>query len=138
MDKNVKFFYDFLDSMIYDGARLHMAERLAEAEDKARDLGYMFDWIHQWLRKRDEAEELGLGVCDTTTWNFYECVCYDENGIAQANEVDIDFGDDGHPCGQPLRRVIEAQLTLQVFDAIRKQSLATASQHYLNRDYTCE
>lgn len=83
------------------------AQELANAEAWGRDAGLCFHWTID-------------PVTDSSDWTDGEpyavwlCTAYDESGTIVASLGAVDFGPDGEPWGQPYRRVVEAELALEV------------------------
>ena len=83
------------------------AQRLAIAERRASDAGIAFAWERdgfdssEWTDERDPP---------TATW---QCTVFDSNGHSIDCMGGIDFGD-GEPWGAPYRRVVEAQMAMEI------------------------
>lgn len=107
-----KFFYDNAGYSYPSGAnanvkkqhRTRNAVKLARAEEWARENDYSF----RWQEDRDATAE-----AEYTQW---QCDIFDADGDPVTGIGGVDFGEEGEPWGDPYRRVIEAELALDVMD----------------------
>lgn len=96
--------------------RRRCARALADAEARAREEGYTFEWetdLHctsaDWIeRGRD-------GGPDRDPWTTWACVVRDDQGNVCGALSGVDFGRGGDPWGEPYRRVVEAELASEQF-----------------------
>jgi len=87
--------------------RARCAVQLAQAEEKARQGGYAFEWqIDPDVTAADWSTDM-----DHETWL---CTMYNEAGEHVSNLGGIDFGPDGSPYGDTYKRVIEAEIASEI------------------------
>lgn len=103
--ENAGFSYDPKKETPEDGRRRHACE-LADAEQRARNLGYSFAWEPDVIDSSDFSDE-------KPAWGLWMCVIYRPDGKVCGSLSGIDFGRDGSPHGDPYRRVVEAELALE-------------------------
>ena len=87
--------------------RIRCAQSLARAEFTARELGYSFEWSVDDTDSSEWSDE-------TPAWAQWVCVMRDQNGKIESSLGGVDFGRDGDPWGNPYRRVVEAELALEI------------------------
>ena len=92
--------------------RRRCARALAAAELAARDAGASFDWDHD-----PDCTSADFSDADPP-WRLWECIARDANGNIFASLGGIDFGRDGTPWSDPYRRVVEAELALEMPDPV--------------------
>lgn len=84
------------------------ARRLASAEDFSIKNGYSFHWQHDTICDSSDFSD------DIEPWQLWQVTMYDAAGQIVESLGGIDFGRDGQPWGQSYRRVVEAELALEV------------------------
>ena len=100
------FSYDPATETIDEGKN-RCAYELAQAEAWARDAGCSFGWLIDESCNSSEFSD------DEPAWALWVCDMYDENGAHITCLGGIDFGREGHPWGEPYKRVVEAELALE-------------------------
>lgn len=80
--------------------RIRGAIALAEAERVARNSGCFYEW--------DVDPD-----CDDTLYPLYSCVMRDADHKLVGCLGGINFGPEGSPCGDPYKRVVEAELACE-------------------------
>lgn len=84
--------------------RRSCAQSLAEAEERACDLGYSFRWEIDGISDSSDFSN------EEPAWNLWVCYMNSPQGECAGSLSGIDFGRDGEPWGNPYRRVVEAEL----------------------------
>ena len=84
------------------------AMQLAIAEDAAKNLGFMFEWEHDVDRDSSDFSN------EKPAWLLWVCCAYDVEGELSASLGGIDLGRDGYPRGNPYKRIVEAELALDI------------------------
>lgn len=92
--------------------RQRCAENLAAAEGIARNAGVSFEWII-------DPEE--RGGTRRNPYPLYGCIAHDHLGGHATSLWAIDFGRDGSPYSDDYRRVVEAELALELFNNMLTQ-----------------
>lgn len=112
----VEFFYEWAGYGYTPGketperGRRNGAVALADAERRAAELGWSFEWeIDPHIDSSDFSD-------DPEPWQLWCCCCRDEDGNVLSSLSGIDFGRDVEPWGQPYRRVVQAELALEALD----------------------
>ena len=82
------------------------AQRLAISERRASDAGISFSWARDGFDSSEWSDDKPF----TPTW---QCVAYNADGEFLDSLSGIDFGD-GEPWGAPYRRVVEAQMAMEI------------------------
>lgn len=118
--KNAGFSYDPQKETKEQG-RYKAAFQLACAEEWARDKGYVFHWQHD---DQDSTSfcldhEDGGKYCDP--YPLWRVEVYDSDGRLASVLGGIDFGRDGQPFGDPYRRVCEAELAAEEYEATKRE-----------------
>lgn len=80
---------------------------LAEAERKASEAGFGFEW------SIDENSDSSDWTDEEPSWQVWACKCFDVNGKYLSGLYAIDLGRDGNPYSDPYRRVVEAELAME-------------------------
>lgn len=83
------------------------AERLARAEEWASANGYSFDWRPDHVTSKKFSNE-------QPPWMLWQAAIFDPDGTIVGGLGGVDFGRDGQPWGDNYRRVVEAELALEV------------------------
>lgn len=91
--------------------RRRCARALATAERKGSRDGLSFEWRHDPHTTSADFDE---GSDERDHWLLWECWCRNIDGEIVATLGAIDFGADGEPWSDPYRRVVEAELALEV------------------------
>lgn len=88
--------------------KLRGAIALVDAERLASEAGYFFHWENDpGIDSSDFSDE-------QPAWRLWICQCCNPQGEIVESLGGIDFGRDGEPWGNPYRRVVEAELALQL------------------------
>lgn len=85
------------------------AERLAQAEQLGRELGFAFEWEQSQEDSSEWSDE-------RPAWPQYDCICHGPDGKVLASLCCCDFGKDASGPFGPYRRVVEAELALEAID----------------------
>lgn len=111
--------------------RIKGARALAKAERQARDAGMWFKWeIDPYSSSADwiaDNEDGGQNCSPWQTWACCVCSPCDFPGrlsnlpAVKASLGGIDFGRGGEPWSNPYRRVVEAELAIEVLDREKEQ-----------------
>jgi hypothetical protein len=105
--KHAGFSYDPACETIDEG-KTRCAYALAQSEQWAQDSGYTYGWMIDEIGDSSEFSD------DEPAWQLWVCDMYDETGAHVTSLGGIDFGRDGSPWHDPYRRVVEAELALEV------------------------
>lgn len=92
--------------------RRRCARALAAAERAALDAGASFEWDTD-----PDCTSADFSDADPP-WRLWICIARDANGDVFASLGAIDFGRDGSPWRDPYRRVVEAELALEMPDPV--------------------
>lgn len=84
--------------------RRRCAKQYAEAEKRATELGFSFEW------QVDPDIDSSEWSDDPEPWATWLCIMRDDTGTVRNSCGGVDFGRDGAPWGSPYRRVMEAEL----------------------------
>jgi hypothetical protein len=108
-----KFFYDQAGysydpkTETQEQGRIKCAKRLAQAELCAKQNRVRYEWERDDITSKDFSDEKPY-------YSLYVCVAY-HNGKAIDSLGGIDFGRGNRPHGQPYKRVVEAELSLDFY-----------------------
>ena len=104
------------------------ASDLALAEVRAKLLCYAFTWTfdaHADSRDIDDDRPYSdVYPC----YPLWCCIMRDPSGVAVSELFSIDLGRDGSPWGNPLRRVIEAEIALLDLPKMRAEVTKNVTQ----------
>lgn len=89
------------------GARL-----LAKVERWASQTGVSYEWDQDGLTNRDFQEITN----ENPEYYLWRVLARDADGAVIGSLCGVDFGKDGQPWGNPYRRVVEAEISLEQFD----------------------
>lgn len=89
--------------------RTEGARKLADAERFASAAGLCFRWQHDDITSAEHEDT-------DSPYPLWLCTCYDEFGKVVGSLGGVDFGDNGQPWGDPYRRVVEAEIAMEVLD----------------------
>lgn len=103
--KHAGYSYDPRTETVEQG-RQRCARALADAEARASERGYSFDW------RLDDIDSSSF-TDEKPSWALWQCAMFDESGECAAILGGIDFGRDGDPWGDTYRRVVHAELALE-------------------------
>lgn len=114
MTKAERFFYDNAGISYHpstetmEQGRQRTARELASAEAEARDEGISFDWDH------DPDMDSSTFFSGELVWPLWVCRMYNADGEIIGYIGGVDFGIDGSPWNNAYKRVVEAELALDV------------------------
>lgn len=104
-----QFFYDHA-GYSYDPAketaelgRRRCARSLADAEAKASELGFKYEWEQDDQTNREFTKK-------GPEYYLWRCACHDQTGKVVSSLCGVDFGNGGSPWGEPYARVVQAEL----------------------------
>ena len=124
MNQTEQFFYDNA-GYSYDPktetkekGRRRTAAFLAQAESKATEQGFSFQWRVDPYMDSSEFSD------DPEPWALWECLIHAPDGSILTGIGGIDFGRDGEPWGDNYRRVVEAELALESLNVCTYQTAA--------------
>lgn len=114
LSKQEQFFYDNA-GYSYDPktetpeqGKVRCAKAMAEAETWATEEGYYYRWeIDLFSDSSDWSDE-------EPPWSVWACAMYSPDAQVVASLSGIDFGRDKEPWGDSYRRVVEAELALEI------------------------
>lgn len=113
MQKEEQFFYahagfSYAQGESPEGARVMNAHALAQAEQWATRTGYAFKWTTD-----DEIDSSDF-LDEKPAYKLWLCVMEDSTGELVTGIGAVDFGRDGEPWGDNYRRVLEAEMALEI------------------------
>ena len=93
--------------------RQRCAKQLSKVERAAHEAGFTFEWsIDPHSTSADWIDNNEDGGRNRDPWQTWQCCMRNADGRIVNSLHSIDFGRDGRPWGDPYRRVVEAELSI--------------------------